>query len=948
MPGLTAAELRWASLGHATLIAKGTLPSFERLVDALTQRKSDYELEFLVVAYGCNPYFVNEPDPELKQLFADNTTLIPESWQDKLTAAEAMAYIRQANPLEQAHKKNTELPSFVVFTGDDKEIELDFLAAHPPRTKTDLSIRNCRISDVLATYDKTASLSLAKVRLHQLRGFDYITTCNILWASLLCPPDVDWWGLWSLAGAFDGDGNHFRQVTKYGSDYLKKRPTMLTPDERVLFYENHSLGGALLPPVEGFDPVQQTLTLAASGQNNHGLDPKHNNDLPTFSRLVNRLETPPVDEVNPRSLAEFISDYPTWERAGASSLGRVKWSMPSTGKHGKFKARKNLLIDVWQLDDIIEAVRKYGPKQANEALIKSELAKIRIAVASPLEVYLQQSWVMELAGRFYLRWPGNTMEEKPLDELRRNIKTWEALNGEMCWSLPFDYKNFDHQPTLEEVKMMESLYHRVARQACNTPELVTELDHVSRALLDGYSNATLATPPSEGDQKVVPVQGGVMSGLRATTLFNNAFNLVMGSWAQEVADACTAPHGRLPPIRECRGDDTKILDRSYLNVLGMRIGYEAIGAEGNDAKFGIYHRRTEFLRIETSDRARAYVMRTIPNLMQRKPWNPAPWRLEGRLAAVAENFGTCIRRGLDESKWRPVMETIALRWCRASRISTQLARIPMNAGGLGVLPWDGRWMPAGSTACPPLSKLIDLQIEDQTETRCLAWKVRADELMMPLGPGEGEELAREDLLAKIASDDIPDVLPAVREASRRGLRNIRLRESRVPKDFEKDLQSSAIDIYLILSQIAPNAEAFLHAETMVTQAAVYGRYGLWSADTREIQDRLRIASVKGLRLREAIGPKAAFLNDLVWVEKKLKLKRKLAIDWLLGTTTSGGVARCNPQLSKLVTLAACAGLAGSRSIVGNPDCATFALDFYGWWFTEAVTASPLSKRYYLV
>lgn len=44
----------------------------------------------------------------------------------------------------------------------------------------------------------------------------------------------------------------------------------------------------------------------------------------------------------------------------------------------------------------------YGAKQEHKAIVKCELAKVRIAVSSPLELYLKQAWMMELTGSFYL------------------------------------------------------------------------------------------------------------------------------------------------------------------------------------------------------------------------------------------------------------------------------------------------------------------------------------------------------------------------------------------------------------------------------------------------------------------------------------------------------------------------------------------------------------------
>lgn len=76
----------------------------------------------------------------------------------------------------------------------------------------------------------------------------------------------------------------------------------------------------------------------------------------------------------------------------------MKYHVPTTSgsKARKFKAQKNLVMDVTTFDELYIRVTTYH-KQENKALVKSELRKIRIAVASPLETYLQMSWSYILA-----------------------------------------------------------------------------------------------------------------------------------------------------------------------------------------------------------------------------------------------------------------------------------------------------------------------------------------------------------------------------------------------------------------------------------------------------------------------------------------------------------------------------------------------------------------------
>ncbi|KAG0443874.1 hypothetical protein HPB47_014435 [Ixodes persulcatus] len=138
---------------------------------------------------------------------------------------------------------------------------------YPPRTKANLAIRNSRFADLLTLPHSDGVLRL---RLTALLGFDYITAANVLTASFLFE-EMDWWGFWAACGAFSRDAEHFRVVTREGSDVVKKYRTSIPPDLRVVLYENSSLYGALFPPVPGWDPVAQAAALAAGGKIDHGV-----------------------------------------------------------------------------------------------------------------------------------------------------------------------------------------------------------------------------------------------------------------------------------------------------------------------------------------------------------------------------------------------------------------------------------------------------------------------------------------------------------------------------------------------------------------------------------------------------------------------------------------------------------------------------------------------------
>ncbi|KAL1479037.1 hypothetical protein MTO96_052194 [Rhipicephalus appendiculatus] len=189
----------------------------------------------------------------------------------------------------------------------------------------------------------------------------------------------------------------------------------------------------MCPPVPGWDPVQETRDLAFGGQHPHGL--LYDCDL------------------DPQGILGRIHDL----RSGSSLIGRVDYEVEvdGEGRKGHFKARKNLVLDVYPFEDLVQRVRKHNT-QDNRALVKSEFGKIWLAVSAPLEVYLQQGYLYNVSGSAYLSWPGNTLEESVAAEMWRTERTFVRM-ASGAFALPYDFARFDHQPTTDEVVTFQSI-----------------------------------------------------------------------------------------------------------------------------------------------------------------------------------------------------------------------------------------------------------------------------------------------------------------------------------------------------------------------------------------------------------------------------------------------------------------------------------------------------------
>ncbi|KAL1468255.1 hypothetical protein MTO96_025563 [Rhipicephalus appendiculatus] len=119
----------------------------------------------------------------------------------------------------------------------------------------------------------------------------------------------------------------------------------------------------------------------------------------------------------PSAYADKVIDFHT---------GRVKYEVEGEKRRGHFKARKNLVLDVFPFKDLVARVRTHDA-QENKALIKSEFGKVRLAVSAPLEVYLRLGYLYGVSGSAYLSWPGNTLEESVAEEMRWTERTFVRI-----------------------------------------------------------------------------------------------------------------------------------------------------------------------------------------------------------------------------------------------------------------------------------------------------------------------------------------------------------------------------------------------------------------------------------------------------------------------------------------------------------------------------------------
>lgn len=534
------------------------------------------------------------------------------------------------------------------------------------RTAADASVRRLRLRDI---YPHLTSEEKHAVGF--LTGMDLIAATNVT--------------VWILIHGV----NKFNYLKKHGwwnstEDFLTASSTAASEIKRMdgdwfgwkqALAEVNVLTGYLQNDLEEVDWHEKLLELAHGG-NEHGLV---NSDWDSDFKEALTSTTGLVPKVKQMTLREYIESK-MWLTAGSSSIGEVKWTFDE--KSGKFKARKNMLTYLFTVDELVDMVYKWNGRLMSKAFTKDELSKRRIAVASNIEAYLSESYVLYHLGHPYKNWEYFTLDESPGKQHARNADIMSLLQrGE--WALPFDFKNFDHQPTTKEIQMIVNKYIELINAGNN---MSSDFELISRRVVASYENSVIEMSKNGKTWKET-VTGGLPSGVRLTSLLGNQWNAAMTHIVRGMASKLCGLD--LTSTIGIKGDDTYIISSSPGFLACFRLCYEAINAIGLDAKFAIMPTECEFLRNAISKSGiRGWSNRAIPTLTQRKPWSPQPWKPDAAVATVADGIWTLERR---LGYYIPRLHMInRKKWSKFTGQSDNWLRLPIRMGGYGIYPFAGK------------------------------------------------------------------------------------------------------------------------------------------------------------------------------------------------------------------------------------------------------------------
>lgn len=837
--------------------------------------KIDYELLIELVAYA---RFGVYPTKDFFSRLASITTLLPVQELGPLSAMDILKVVPEVEEKAQWSGERLAALERIKVPARDRFSDENMLAIWPVRSKVDLSIRRTRFADTYQAYVIFNNQARLWECVAKLPGFDLITVVNILNAELLLSTmDWSWFDFYSKLGAFDGTVDHYIAVAKVVNDLVKKREVQGFDFWRVV--ECATISGYRNPPFPGFDMVEEARKLAEGG-GEHGLS--ESTSLTEFKTIAEMVLTMSGEAVGWSDFVKYVMDG-EWETTGSSSVGVVEWEYDAESGH--FKARKNLVPDVVNL--LTLALEAYVNKtQRNVAILKSELAKLRLAVASDMETYLQMAWLVRLLGGGYLSWPGTTIEEDVVKQTDRMIKMLDTIG--MSWNLPFDYAAFDHQPNTSELKVIVEILIKNAR--LNVPvDKLDEFEAICARILSGFDNATLTVRDEQGGKHTYKVLGGVMSGLRLTTILGNGWNTVMTGWVKSLLVKMGVDVSFISGW--VRGDDSAIVAPCYAQVMLFRLLYEAIGAKGSDGKFGIHWGKSEFLRVWYSDkRCRGWPARALPGLQQRKPWTSSPWDEESVMINVYEATTILRRRGCDSKRLDCYWKAVKLNWSRRKHLSTDWLQVPKALGGLGVEPWSGTIL--------PLNKWPRVDINKIKVTNRTTW--RRDKVIerylpfMPVTEAEAEVIAQDEIAAKVTTDDVPSLNSVLRAQAT-------IPESAVFVKINVDWRIPNIQELLLVSKMLSSFQAKIGEYTRALNSFSSSSFGYYARLAVIWSDVAKIYKIR--KQRRVLMWFEGYCPDFVYEVRSLErrgLARWEAIDWLLGSTPLNRLVKLHPALTDIL------------------------------------------------
>lgn len=745
-------------------------------------------------------------------------------------------------------------------------------------------------------------------RLTHLRGdFDYISTLNLMWAAEVLGDE--WFDHLVGWACFDGGLTHFNVCAKAINDAVLTASSRHLLNNWTYYVGMACLSGYRNPPFPGFDVFDEADKLAHGGLKMY---------FPpgcSFADVAREVLLVPTKHVPYLSLRDFIVGA-SWLTSGASSVGKLEVSTwdeeRQVWKKKNIKARKNFVVDTVELEELYNGCVS-NDKQHSVTIVKSELGKIRLAVAGDIYTYLKMAWIGYLTGHSYLDWPGSSLNETPDQQLRRMERFLHDVAAK--YGLPYDYYSFDHQPPTDELVDIAHILFELAQPNVD-PSGLTEFFEICLNVENGFRESELTA--REGDRSATyAVTGGLMSGLAWTSIIGNAWNTVKTSIAVQVLRRCGLDVSNM--TSDVRGDDSAIFDSFVENVIMMNEAYKALGVVGGEGKFSVQEHGMEFLRVWYGNRCMGYPCRALPGLVQRKPWSNQPWEDMNVIKSIFEITTILKRRGCHvEQVWKSLRST----WCRLHSLPTSALSTPVALGGWGIEPWDGV-----SVCTPriPKSGEKSIRVNPSTGWRQEQWRKKAEKYGISIPDDSLQQLALDELKNVVASDDVPDISSALRAEWRKLATKVRVRTSKTV------VQVPAITTSAVYPQSVD--AAILRRNAMQDSSGTFGSFAKIKADIEDVRALLKHTRVSlSSWLKEN---RTVFWHHLQRLRRHSHMSE--AMDWLFGNLHYP-LSQAHPLAKPFIT----APITSWINRTGVRNIATRVAKVAPWFEQEFVTC-PLNQ-----
>jgi hypothetical protein len=387
------------------------------------------------------------------------------------------------------------------------------------------------------------------------------------------------------------------------------------------YAEITSLNGYLTLPDPAWDPVKETEILAHSGTKKHGFVPgfeghfsaalRHILRPEQFKRVSNRVVhgTHQSKKIITSEYDYYISER--WVATGSSSEGRVSFQFQD--EDFDIKARKNMVLDSSVAQNWMSFFSSVP--QIGVTFTKEEWGRFRLVVGSDLGTNIKLKYFSQVLEFIIERVTGLSFRDSKSYFLDRLEKLKSAFSSQLI-ACSFDYKGFERQPTLPEIKIIFTVLIDVVTT------LFPEMKTVGSVIIAGLDEQVLSNDGQDFD-----VTGGLPSGIAWTTFVGGLWNIAGFLAALTVAGI------KWQGFDVNKGDDKVFVGSNGLLTMISLSSMLAAGFESGAGKLNVLGldtaskcvlpnlQRAEFLRIEYSQSgARGFTNREISSFFQRKPW----------------------------------------------------------------------------------------------------------------------------------------------------------------------------------------------------------------------------------------------------------------------------------------------------------------------------------------